>query len=307
MMADGGNLTNSMRLDVDSDARPVAALVACGDARRRLGDIRGAYEDFREAARMDPTNMAAWEKYEDAYRAAENLIADDHARLVKQDMASLSATHDLGNAGPPPFSFTLSSSESDDDSDGYSDDDYGIPSGRRSSAFSEVPSSFDASLRPRRTLVQSIGFVGLCMDRSFRQEIVRTSSLDVSKSWNFDSMTVSFRVGQPRLFAVTIVAWVSEVLMLSGVPLTISVVVGLLCGALLLAMGKEGVRVRMTLSDVLKVVLVCIICITACLPPTSFRISSCETEKYDAPDTWNIHGSRGMVTGYSTNLSYLLT
>lgn len=53
-------------------------LYQCGLGLLNCGDVQGAYEDFREAARLQPQNMEIWAKYEEAYRAVEPKIAEIH-------------------------------------------------------------------------------------------------------------------------------------------------------------------------------------------------------------------------------------
>lgn len=42
------------------------------------GDLRAAYEEFREATRIDPTNFEIWQKYEETYREVEGDIEAQH-------------------------------------------------------------------------------------------------------------------------------------------------------------------------------------------------------------------------------------
>lgn len=42
------------------------------------GDLRAAYEEFREATRIDPTNFEIWQKYEETYREVEGDIEIQH-------------------------------------------------------------------------------------------------------------------------------------------------------------------------------------------------------------------------------------
>eukprot|EP00929_Paragymnodinium_shiwhaense_P082228 TRINITY_DN43277_c0_g1_i1.p1 TRINITY_DN43277_c0_g1~~TRINITY_DN43277_c0_g1_i1.p1 ORF type:complete len:278 (-),score=32.44 TRINITY_DN43277_c0_g1_i1:160-993(-) len=87
------------------------ALFRCGEARWRLGDLRGAYEDFREAARLEPTNLEIWQRYEETYRAVEHLIAEEHAA---QGLGV--SRQDIDESPPPVFSFveTMQAYDSED-------------------------------------------------------------------------------------------------------------------------------------------------------------------------------------------------
>merc|ERR1719383_126580 len=57
----------------DSSTR-ASALYDVGLARLQLGDVRGAYEDFKEASRLEPTNMTIWQSYDDAYHQIEHVL-----------------------------------------------------------------------------------------------------------------------------------------------------------------------------------------------------------------------------------------
>ena len=46
------------------------------------GDLRSAYEEFREAARIDPTNFEIWQQYEETYREVENDIDAQHRHFT---------------------------------------------------------------------------------------------------------------------------------------------------------------------------------------------------------------------------------
>lgn len=84
-MADGGSSADSDEA-TPTTARsfhetPAArALFKCGMGRLQLGDMRGAYEDFKEAARIDPQDMEIWQRYELTYRAVELEMEEEHAR-----------------------------------------------------------------------------------------------------------------------------------------------------------------------------------------------------------------------------------
>jgi hypothetical protein len=50
--------------------------IAC--LRWTSGNVREAYEDLKEASRLDPNNMVIWQKYEEAYRAVQKTLAEEH-------------------------------------------------------------------------------------------------------------------------------------------------------------------------------------------------------------------------------------
>mmetsp|Transcript_13525 Transcript_13525/g.31792 ORF Transcript_13525/g.31792 Transcript_13525/m.31792 type:complete len:293 (+) Transcript_13525:20-898(+) len=62
------NVQDSTEANSSSRAR---ALYRCGLGRLRVGDQRGAYNDFKEAARLEPQNWEIWQKYEESYQAVE--------------------------------------------------------------------------------------------------------------------------------------------------------------------------------------------------------------------------------------------
>lgn len=86
-----------------------AALYQVGVARFELGDIRGAYDDLKEAARIEPQNVHIWQKYEEAYASVEREIAQEHAA---QHQASRERQVQSGHSeylgAPPRFTFVAS-------------------------------------------------------------------------------------------------------------------------------------------------------------------------------------------------------
>ncbi|CAJ1344291.1 unnamed protein product [Effrenium voratum] len=71
------------------------------------GDLRAAYEEFREATRMDPTNFEIWQMYEETYRKVEKDIEAQH--LTRRPVESLAGRRENGTALPH---FTLKVSRS---------------------------------------------------------------------------------------------------------------------------------------------------------------------------------------------------
>ena len=45
------------------------------------GDLRAAYEEFREATRIDPTNFEIWQKYEETYREVDRVVVVFRLRI----------------------------------------------------------------------------------------------------------------------------------------------------------------------------------------------------------------------------------
>lgn len=85
------------------DRPKAAALFQCGMARLKLEDKRGAYEDFREASRIDPQNVEIWQKYEETYREVEDEINADHAANPQVQQSRHSVSREEG----APRHFTL--------------------------------------------------------------------------------------------------------------------------------------------------------------------------------------------------------
>lgn len=89
-----------------------AALYQVGLARLQLGDVRGAYEDLKEAARLEPQNTQIWQKYEETYALVESEIAQEHAaeqQAARHRQAQPGGPESGGRQeylGPPPR-FTL--------------------------------------------------------------------------------------------------------------------------------------------------------------------------------------------------------
>lgn len=80
------------------------ALHRCGLARQRLGDARGAYEDFREAARLEPRSIEIWQSYEEAYRVVEAEIAKEQGWASVGMLSGGVAQDEPGQQkAPPPF------------------------------------------------------------------------------------------------------------------------------------------------------------------------------------------------------------
>lgn len=74
--------------------RPKAcALYQCGLGRLQLGDVRGAYEDFKEAARIEPRDLEIWRRYEETYRDVE---AEMEAELAQCPTAATSISGGRG-------------------------------------------------------------------------------------------------------------------------------------------------------------------------------------------------------------------
>ncbi|CAE7239814.1 PABPC5, partial [Symbiodinium natans] len=74
------------------------------------GNVRAAYEDFREAARIDPTDFQIWQKYEETYRQVEGDIAEQHREnSADRNFRSLRAAEPQVKA---PRHFTLKVSRS---------------------------------------------------------------------------------------------------------------------------------------------------------------------------------------------------
>jgi len=64
--------------------RRAEALHRRGVARLQQGDARGAYEEFKEASRLDPNNMELWQKYDETYRSVASELALEHAANAAQ-------------------------------------------------------------------------------------------------------------------------------------------------------------------------------------------------------------------------------
>mmetsp|Transcript_36862 Transcript_36862/g.68682 ORF Transcript_36862/g.68682 Transcript_36862/m.68682 type:complete len:235 (+) Transcript_36862:60-764(+) len=73
------------------------------------GDVRAAYEDFREAARIDPTDFQIWQKYEETYRQVEGDIAEQHREHGSDSMRTPLSSREQVKA---PRHFTLKVSRS---------------------------------------------------------------------------------------------------------------------------------------------------------------------------------------------------
>mmetsp|Transcript_110465 Transcript_110465/g.330446 ORF Transcript_110465/g.330446 Transcript_110465/m.330446 type:complete len:306 (+) Transcript_110465:155-1072(+) len=95
------------------DCRPKAhALFQCGLGRLRLGDVRGAYQDFKEAARIEPRDLEIWQKYEETYRAVqedveEELKTSPGIATQQSSTSSARARHPGSAKGRPPQHFSL--------------------------------------------------------------------------------------------------------------------------------------------------------------------------------------------------------
>mmetsp|Transcript_26514 Transcript_26514/g.54772 ORF Transcript_26514/g.54772 Transcript_26514/m.54772 type:complete len:240 (-) Transcript_26514:8-727(-) len=75
------------------------------------GDVRAAYEDFREAARIDPTDFEIWQKYEETYRQVEGDIAEQHREHnVDRTVRSLRAPPERQVKAPRHFTLKVSRS-----------------------------------------------------------------------------------------------------------------------------------------------------------------------------------------------------
>ncbi|CAE7761618.1 mrd1 [Symbiodinium microadriaticum] len=73
------------------------------------GDVRAAYEDFREAARIDPTDFEIWQKYEETYRQVEGDIAEQHREHnVDRTVRSLRAPPERQVKAPRHFTLKVS-------------------------------------------------------------------------------------------------------------------------------------------------------------------------------------------------------
>merc|ERR1712146_815208 len=53
------------------------------------GNVREAYEDLKEASRLDPNNMVIWQKYEEAYRAVQKTLAEEHLEQQSSPVGSV--------------------------------------------------------------------------------------------------------------------------------------------------------------------------------------------------------------------------
>ena len=62
------------------DGTDVSAIAAARDhyqiglGHLQRGNFLAAYEEFREATRIDPTNFEIWQKYEETYREADRVF-----------------------------------------------------------------------------------------------------------------------------------------------------------------------------------------------------------------------------------------
>lgn len=86
------------------DRPKAAALYHVGVARFELGDVRGAYDDLKEAARIEPQNAHIWQKYEEAYATVEREIAQEHAAQQSRERQVQSGHFEYLGA-PPRFTF----------------------------------------------------------------------------------------------------------------------------------------------------------------------------------------------------------
>merc|ERR1719350_2164824 len=66
------------------------ALYRCGMARLHLCDVRGAFEDFQEAARLEPGNREIWKKYDETYQQMQSEVEDEFAQGLDNDFVSQS-------------------------------------------------------------------------------------------------------------------------------------------------------------------------------------------------------------------------
>merc|ERR1711862_460247 len=68
--------------------------IAC--LRWTHGNVREAYEDLKEASRLDPNNMVIWQKYEEAYRAVQKTLAEEH--LERQSSGGAAGMYAAGSS-----------------------------------------------------------------------------------------------------------------------------------------------------------------------------------------------------------------
>lgn len=106
-----------------SAAQRAMMMYDIGVTRFETGDIREAYEDLKEASRLDPNNMVIWQKYDEVYRAAAPLLSEEHLKSPKarqrawesttssksstrmQKGAAGSSSGNRDNEIPPTFTF----------------------------------------------------------------------------------------------------------------------------------------------------------------------------------------------------------
>jgi len=87
----GGGGGGSGTLEEDY-AQTVSLLRVTGQAKHMNGDYRGAYNDFRRAARMNPSDRLVWEEYTKAFRDFQQQQLEDKEKESILTQASSAVT-----------------------------------------------------------------------------------------------------------------------------------------------------------------------------------------------------------------------
>jgi len=78
------------------------ALYQLGLTRLEHGDVREAYEDLKEASRLEPNNLEMWQKYEEAYSIVQQTLAKEHQRTAAMAPPPRATMREQPSWGAPP-------------------------------------------------------------------------------------------------------------------------------------------------------------------------------------------------------------
>jgi len=106
-------LTGSHQLIEDDDfAATVTTLRESGQAKHMNGDYRGAYMDFRRAARMNPSDQMVWEEYAKAFADYQQQLVEDKDKDKDSVRTQASSRSNINSAWGDPSSITYGTYDS---------------------------------------------------------------------------------------------------------------------------------------------------------------------------------------------------